>query len=130
MRKFENFWIFELACGPGSRKFENQKFTDVCENLPIFAKICTILRKYADFFAKTCRFLRKFTDFCDNMPIFAKICRFSPKFVDFCENLSIFCENLQFFFAKIRNFCENLQIFAKMCQFLRSNLGRELHDLL
>ena len=49
MRKFENFWIFELACGPGSRKFENQKFTDVCENLQIFAKICTFLRKYADF---------------------------------------------------------------------------------
>ena len=58
MRKFKNFWIFELACGPGSRKFENQKFTDVCENLPIFAKIC--------------RFLRKFADFCENLQI-AKI---------------------------------------------------------
>ena len=58
MRKFKNFWIFELACGPGSRKFENQKFTDVYENLPIFAKIC--------------RFLRKFADFCENLQI-AKI---------------------------------------------------------
>ena len=31
-RKFDNFWIFELACGPGSRKFENSKLTDFCEN--------------------------------------------------------------------------------------------------
>ena len=82
MRKFDNFWIFELACGPGSRKFENQKFTDVCENLPIFAKICRFLRKSVDFcknlpiFAKIYRFLRKYADFCENMQIFAKICRF------------------------------------------------------
>ena len=65
-RKFEIFWIFELACGPGSRKFENQKFTDDCEHLPIFAKICRFLRK-------CCTFLRKYAGFCENMTIFSKI---------------------------------------------------------
>ena len=68
-RKFEKKeMIFELACGPGSRKFENQKFTDVCENLPIFAKICRFLRKFAD---------------CENLKIFAKIYRFFAKMCQF-----------------------------------------------
>ena len=105
-RKFENFWIFELACGPGSRKFENHKFTDVCENMPIFA-IFSI-------FAKIYRF------FCENLPIFARICRFLRKSADFCENLPIFAK-ICIFFAKICRFlrkfayffCENSQIFAK-----------------
>ena len=81
MRKFENFWIFELACGPGSRKFENRKFTDFCENLQIFAKIC--------------RCLLKFVDFCENLPIFAKNCKFLRKIADFCENLQIFAKMCQ-----------------------------------
>ena len=79
-RKFENKTkkkIFELACGPGSRKFENHKFTDClrkyadfCDNLSIVAKIYRFLRKFAYFFAKICRFLRKFADFCENLHIF------------------------------------------------------------
>ena len=64
-RKFENFWIFELACGPGSRKFENSKLTYFCENVQIFENL--------KMFAKICIFLRKFADFCENLPIFAKM---------------------------------------------------------
>ena len=74
-RKFENCWMFELACGPGSRKFENHKFIDVCENLPIFAKICRFLRKFADF-CDNLHFWRKFANCCENLQIFAKICQF------------------------------------------------------
>ena len=125
-RKLEKFWIFELACGPGSRKIENQKikrclrkfadfcenlhifakFAHFCENLQIFAKICTLLRKFADFcenfqiFAKICRFLRKFADFCENLYFFAKICRFLRKFANFCESLQIFCEHVSIFARK------------------------------
>ena len=30
-QKNEDLWILEEACGPGARKFENRKLTDVCE---------------------------------------------------------------------------------------------------
>ena len=103
-RKFENFWIFELACGPGFRKCENQKFTDVCENLPMLAKICRFCENL-QIFAKICTFLRKSAHFCENLQIFAII-------YIFCENLHFFCENLPFC-AKICRFFENLQIFCE-----------------
>ena len=84
-RKFENFWIFELACGPGSRKFENSKLTDVCENLRFFFG-----ENVQFFFCRFCEnlcvcvcvcvcvflLLRKFVDLCDNLPNFAKISDF------------------------------------------------------
>ena len=106
-RKFENFWIFEFSCGPGSRKCENGKLTDCCENLPIFAKICNLFCENLPIFTKICRFLRKFADFCENLTIVAKICGFLRKFDDLCENFADFCANLTIvakicgFFAKI-----------------------------
>ena len=75
-RKFENFWIFELACGPGSRKFENSKLTD------FFAKICRFLRKSAMSlrkFSDFCENLPIFAKIFENLPLlrtFAKICNF------------------------------------------------------
>ena len=75
-RKFKDFWIFELACGPDP---ENSKITN------LFAKTCRFLQTYADF-------CEKFADFCENLHFLAKICRFLRKFDIFCENLSIFAK--------------------------------------
>ena len=53
-----------------------RSFADVCENMPIFAKMYNCFCENIYIFAKIHRFLRK-------LPIFVKI-------YDFCENLQ-FC---------------------------------------
>ena len=96
-RKFENFWIFDLACGQGPRKFENRKLTDLCENVHFFCENLQIFGKCCTFF------LRKFADFYENLQLFSKIYRFLRNFANVCENLQIFAKRV-IFFAKICRF--------------------------